>query len=383
MERMEPWRGGAETSAQQFIQHLLALGHEVELYTRSRPSPAPGLEVKVVRCAATTRSGRSAAFARAVDKRLAKSDADVIHAISPCLRADVYEPRGGTVVETIARNLALRRSQATRSLKRLTNRFNLRQRLMLDLERRLLTREPRPMVVALSDYVIEQLCRHYAFPETHIRKIFNGVDPDPADDEQRRQDRQEIRALYGIDDDALLVMLVAHNFKLKGVGRWIEALRLLQEAGGPKVQSLVIGRDNPVHWQRVAASAGVADRVHFVGPTRRIAAFYRAADALVHPTYYDPCSRVVLEAMAAGLACVTTRYDGAAEMIDDGVSGYVLESPEDLPDLVRAVEMLADDDHRAAIGRAAANGSEGASMRRHTEQIAELYAELSARRTTA
>ncbi|MCH7814247.1 MAG: glycosyltransferase family 4 protein, partial [Planctomycetes bacterium] len=374
---------GAETSAQQFIQHLLALGHELELFTRSRPSPAPGLEVTVVRCPATTRSGRSAAFARAVDKLLARSDADVIHAISPCLRADVYEPRGGTVPETIARNLALRRSRATRSLKRLANRFNLRQRLMLDLERRLLTREPRPMVVALSDYVIDQLRRHYAFPETHIRKIFNGVDPDPADDQQRRRDRREIRGLYGIDDDALLVILVAHNFKLKGVGRWIEALRLLDRDGGPKLQSLVIGRDNPVHWQRVAAAAGVGDRVQFVGPTRRMAAFYRAADVLVHPTYYDPCSRVVLEAMAAGLACVTTRYDGAAEMIDEGLSGYVLDSPEDVPSLVRAVETLADADRRSAMGRAAADRSGGASMRRHTEQVVELYAELCGRRTTA
>lgn len=380
IERTEPWRGGAETSTQQFMQHVLSMGHQVEIFTRSRLSPAPGIKVHTLSSPARTRSGRTASFSRAVDRRLADADVNVVHAISPCLRADIYEPRGGTVVETIARNLALRRSGPGRSLKRLANRFNFRQRLMLDLERRLLSRRPGPIVVAISDYVVRQLRTHYDFPESQIARIFNGVDPDNTEESRRADNRREIRGLYGIGQDDLLVLLVAHNFKLKGVSRWIEALRRLADETHPAVRSLVVGRGSPIRWQRLAAAAGVGDRIQFTGPTRRIAAFYHAADVLVHPTYYDPCSRVVLESMVAGLPCVTTRYDGASELMENGVSGFVLDSPEEVDELARRVQQLADREVRLEMGRRAARAGQQASMRRHAEQIAALYEQIAERR---
>ena len=42
---------------------------------------------------------------------------------------------------------------------------------------------------------------------------------------------------------------------------------------------------------------------------------YFAADFLVHPTFYDPCSLVVLEALACGLPVITTRANGASELL--------------------------------------------------------------------
>jgi UDP-glucose:(heptosyl)LPS alpha-1,3-glucosyltransferase len=382
MERIEPWRGGAETSTHQFMQHLVGMGVELEIVTRSRLSSAPGMKVHTVRSNSATRSGRSAAFAREADRLTALADVDLVHAISPCTRADIYEPRGGTVVETIARNLALRRGRTARSLKRLTNRFNYRQRLMLELERSILGRPHPPIVVALSEYVVRQLREHYGFPESRVRKIFNGVDPDLTDQSRRRRDRREIRELYGVAEDDLLAILVAHNFKLKGVARWIEAVAALVGDTTLRLQSLVIGNDNPIRWQRTVAAAGVGDRIQFTGPTKRIAAFYHAADLLVHPTYYDPCSRVVLESMASGLPCVTTRFDGAAEAIEDGVSGFVLESPEDVAGLAERVRMLADTGRRAKMAQRATLASAGTSMRRHTEEMAALYAETAGHRGT-
>ena len=54
---------------------------------------------------------------------------------------------------------------------------------------------------------------------------------------------------------------------------------------------------------------------------------YFAADFLVHPTFYDPCSLVVLEALACGLPIITTRYNGASELLHAAApqqEGYVL-----------------------------------------------------------
>ena len=381
MERIESARGGAETSTLQFARHLLDLGIEVELFTLSSPAVASEIKVHSIDVDGSTRTRRSAAFVHEVDRLTGAGSFDVVHAISPCRQADVYEPRGGTVVETMARNLALRRTAAARFVKRLANRFNRRQRLMLELERQLLGGDRKPFVLALSDYVVRQLRAHYDFPESHIRKVFNGVDPDESSDADRARDRREIRSRYGIADDELLVLLVAHNFKLKGVGRWIEAAARLVQAGQVNLRSLVVGRGDSARWRRMAASVGAADRVLFAGPTDRVSAFYHAADLLVHPTYYDPCSRVVLEALAAGLPAITTRYDGAAEAIEDGVNGWVLASPEDVEGLAERVSRLADPQHRQEMGRHAEQAGRKASMRRHAEQVATVYEEVARRRT--
>ena len=47
-EWLDPWRGGAETSTQQFIHHLMAGNVELHLFTRSRPSPTPGMHVHTI-----------------------------------------------------------------------------------------------------------------------------------------------------------------------------------------------------------------------------------------------------------------------------------------------------------------------------------------------
>jgi UDP-glucose:(heptosyl)LPS alpha-1,3-glucosyltransferase len=83
-----------------------------------------------------------------------------------------------------------------------------------------------------------------------------------------------------------------------------------------------------------------ANRVWHAGPTGDVAPFYRAAAALVHPTYYDPCSLVTLEALACGLPVVTTAHNGAAELIAGTGAGAVVASPDDVPELARALRRV-------------------------------------------
>jgi UDP-glucose:(heptosyl)LPS alpha-1,3-glucosyltransferase len=280
------------------------------------------------------------------------------------------------VAETIERNLALRSSPTARSLKRYANRFNLKQRYTLRLERGLLRDPHGPTVVALSDYVVEQLRRHYALPDGRIRKVFNGVDPDPTTPGERARHRDEIRREYDVPAAATLVLCVAHNFRLKGVARWMEALAILRDRGVNDVRSLVLGRDDSVRWRRLVDRLSLNSHLTFVGPTDRVREFYHAADVLVHPTYYDPCSRVVLEAMSSGLACITTRWDGAAEVVSDGVSGFVLAEPTDVGRLADCVQKLRHPALRKAMGEAARVSSQRGSMAQHARELLAVYEDV-------
>ena len=373
VEWLDAWRGGAETSSLQFMHHLMERGVEVHVFTRSRPSPAPGLYVHHIGGASMSRTRRSITFTHRVERLLRSNSYDIIHAITPCRFADIYQPRGGTVAESVVRNLAILDFGAARLVKRCANRLNFKQRHTLALERALLSNADGPLVIAISDYVVRQLREHYDVPTERIHKIYNGIDPGPTTPGEWARHRAAIREEYHIADSHCLVLLIAHNFRLKGVQRWMEALALLVERGVTDVQSLVVGKGDSEKWHRLAARLGVAEHLAFTGPSERVRAFRHAADVLVHPTYYDPCSRVVLEAMVAGLPCVTTRWDGASEMIEDGKNGYILQDPRDTAALADRVQCLRDRDLRDRIGRAAGVAAERASMARHTEEMISVY----------
>ncbi len=372
-ESVSSVRGGAETSTSQFLQHLLDQGVNVDLYTQTRLEARERLTVHTIETSGGLRALRTLRFSSKVDQLLAGRQYDVVHAITPCLAANVYQPRGGTVPETVERNLVMRQSSASRALKRIGNHFNLKQRAMLRLERRLVCRRRPPVVVAISEYVRRQLTHHYRLNGDSIRLIFNGVDCQPRSDDQRRLDRAAVRELYGVAEDQVLALVVAHNFRLKGVAQWLAALRLLCSRHGDKFKTVIIGKASARPYVRLAHSLGVADLAMFVGPTQRTREFFHAADVLVHPTYYDPCSRVVLEAMLYGVPPVTTRFNGAAEVITDGVTGKIIDSPEDTEDLARAVENAATPEFRSRLEREHRDLVERFSMKRHAIEMIDLY----------
>jgi len=116
--------------------------------------------------------------------------------------------------------------------------------------------------------------------------------------------------------------------------------------------------------------------VFFAGPSQRVAAFFHAADILAHPTHYDPCSRVVLEAMAAGLPVITTRYNGASECVTDGREGYVISSPVDIEALADRIVRLAEPDHRHQCARSALAAVGQFTTARHAAEVVRLYEDI-------
>lgn len=382
IERIEIWRGGAETSTMQFAEHLAADGCRVNILTTSYPPSTPSLNIIPIHARGRFRAIRTRRFIEQATRHVRTIDYDIVHCITPCPAADVYQPRGGTVPEMLQRNLAFRSSPMRKRLKRIGQRINLKYRVISSLERQLLTRNPAPRVIAISRYVADQLKEHYGLNGEQVRLIFNGVDPDTSLPAERRTHRAQVRRQFELADHDLMILCVAHNFKLKGVGPLIHALarRVQRERQGGaapgRAFAVIVGRDNPAPFARLARDLNIADRVLFTGPTPRVQTFFHAADLLVHATYYDPCSRVVLEALSAGLPVITTKFNGAGERIVDGREGYVIESPDDVAALADRIERLADPDHRAACARNAPKAVEGIAMRDHARRVRELYEEI-------
>ncbi len=371
IEHLEPWRGGAETSTLELSRLLKARGHEVHVITATPTPPPPDLIVDRIPAARVLRPLQTVTFVRRAAEFLRRSPFDRVLAISPLPEADVYQPRGGLIGETLNRNVALRPSRQARAVKRALLALNFKHRAMLELEREIF-RPGGPRIAAVSGYVARQCERIYGVRPPRVRVIFNGVNaPDPTDAE-RAAARSEIRRQYEISDDTLLLLFMAHNFRLKGLYPLIEAVARLTRAASPPLRLLVVGRDNPVRFQRRVEALGVERQVTFAGPTQRSAAFWAAADVCVHPTYYDPCSRVVLEALWHGLPCITTVWNGAAELIRNGVEGFVIDSPDNVPALVEAIAATFSAPRRRDMSRQARALRPRMSMSRHVEELEAL-----------
>ncbi|HAA05384.1 MAG TPA: hypothetical protein DCE18_18745 [Syntrophobacteraceae bacterium] len=334
IERFDPLAGGAEKYTDELIRGLLARGHQVRLFARDARSVPVGANYQVVPVNGLFRWQKDLAYAQHADQLANSAPLDVLLSMGKTTAMDVLQPHGGSILHSQQQNVARIPSVLLRTLKGLFNHVNPRQVRARQREAHLFRRRPPPQVVAVSRMVADDLHRYHGVPEERLHVIYNGVDLQRFAPSTLAERRTEARQRFAVDDRTLLFALVAHNFKLKGVAELIQAAARLC-ADEQAFCVLVAGKANPRHYQRMAQDLGCGNHIRFTGPLEVVEDLYAAADVYVHPTWYDPCSLVVLEALAAGLPVITTRFNGASEIMTDGCQGFLLDTPAD-------VERLAD-----------------------------------------
>jgi UDP-glucose:(heptosyl)LPS alpha-1,3-glucosyltransferase len=231
---------------------------------------------------------------------------------------------------------------------------------------------PNSLFIAVSQRVANDLQRLQGVPPNRIRIIHNGVDIDHFDSQRHVAAGVAIRRRLGIDADDVIVIVVAHNHRLKGVHVVSHAVRRLRREGLP-VRLLVCGTPQP------GSSCGraVSDWVLQAGSVIDTAPFYAAADIAVQASFYDACSLATLESLASGLPVITTRANGAAELITPGRDGIVLDDPADVTALTAALRTLAVDRlGRMSMGRAARRSAAAHAREGTFAAVVGVYAEV-------
>ena len=163
---------------------------------------------------------------------------------------------------------------------------------------------------------------------------------------------------------------------MKGLRTLMEALALLKREGGTSLKLLVLGRDRKAPFQRLATKLGISEEVLFAGSTDEPEKYYGAADLLVHPTFYDACSLTVLEALASGLAVITTASNGASGAVTDGENGFVIENPEDINLVCERIAYFFDKDPRQRASVRARKAMEQYSLETNYHHILGVFSEV-------
>ena len=216
----------------------------------------------------------------------------------------------------------------------------------------------------------------HGVPEERIRLIPNGVDAGRFSPQHCSGFREPMRRELGCRDNETLFLLVAHNLLLKNAEAAIRALARLT-ANGTAARLVILGGKRPARFVRLARKLGLSERVAFFEAVSDVRLYYAASDVYLHPTWYDPCSLVALEALACGLPVITTRFNGVSEIMTDGVHGFVLGDPADAGALAGKMGELSDPELRARMGEAARRLASEHTFERQTEEFLSLYREVS------
>lgn len=369
-ESFNPRGGGEERWTAEFWHHLVTAGHNTHVVTFNILNQSERRNFHLLKDSKTI-IGR----ARAVSNFIANSMPMVTYDTGTGWSADVFHPQAGS------RLLSMDRFHASydavlRARMVISPRLNLLRWQMRHVERMAAQRAVR--VIAVSRGLRSTFGEKYGLSPRRVTVIPNGV-------ATKRFSRQAIapwrnaqRAKLGVGA-SLLFLMVAQNLRLKGFDIALRAFALLR-GQGVDAKLAVAGGVLDRAWRGLPEQLGLSEHVLFCGNVPEIEPLYAAADVFLHPTRWDACSLATIEAMAAGLPVVTTTANGAAELITDGVDGFVLPFPCDHRRLADLMFALRDPAVRGHIGATAQISASRADVGANYRSVESVLAEVAAER---
>jgi len=241
-------------------------------------------------------------------------------------------------------------------------------------------------LVAASVAEAKDLIRLYHASRDRICVAQPGVDPRLF----APQDSAGLRRRLGLE--ASRVALFAGRLEpLKGAQILLDAAAALRRR--PEFDDLavvVVGDDSGDgarhddggerrRLERHAAHVGLRDHVRFMGavPHEELPVFYAMADVCVMPSKTESFGLVALEAQALGTPVVAASVGGLREVVEDEVTGLLVEG-HDPADYARAIaEVLADPMRRREMGDEARRRAGRFTWRRAVDRLAAIYDRLS------
>ena len=219
-------------------------------------------------------------------------------------------------------------------------------------------------------------------PEQYLT-IYSGFELDRFLTIRDRLTVEAAKQRLGIPAAAPVVGKIARLFPLKGHEQFLASAAEIARMN-PAVWFLLVG-DGPIRpeIERQIAALGLRDRTVFTGRVApdEVPACIQAMDVVVHTSLREGLARVLPQAGAVGKPIVTFDLDGAPEVVEEGVSGYLVK-PLDTSALARRViELLADPARGRRMGeRGRAFVERTFSVERMVQLINEQYQRLLAAR---
>jgi UDP-glucose:(heptosyl)LPS alpha-1,3-glucosyltransferase len=357
--------GGAEGFVDQYTNQLASSGHEVHIFAHQwQRDNAPHLHVHPVPAWTFNSFIRSLSFSWYAAREIRKQKFDVVQSHERIFDQDVYRAGDGCHREWLEQ-----RKQFLSPVKRWFLVFNPFHQLILFMEKGMFEKGWCRKIVAISEMVKKDIQKHYRVADDKIEVVYNGVELERFHPENKKRFRSQIRETLKVPEASVLILFVGSGFERKGLKSLIQSLEFL---ASDNWDLLLMGKGN---WNRYLdfASPEKRKKVHCLDPVDDLEQYYAAADIFVLPSIYEPFGNANLEALASGLPIVTSAHSGAAEILEHGKSGMVVDNPSDPKEIAENINPLFDPDMRENMGRNARILAEKFTRERNVEEMIEVY----------
>ena len=192
-------------------------------------------------------------------------------------------------------------------------------------------------LITLTNQEKQDYLDHHIGPAKKIVTVFSGIPMEPFlhPSKNRMQMRQEL----GLSSTAFVAGCVARLVPIKNHSLIIDAVALLGDAI-PGLCFVLIGDGQlRTELETKIAQRNLQPRFKFVGWRNDIADCMQAFDVFVLCSKNEGMGRVFVEAQAAGIPAIGSRVCGIPEVIDDGKTGYLINSG-DAHDLSAKIKLL-------------------------------------------
>lgn len=232
-------------------------------------------------------------------------------------------------------------------------------------------------ICASNPVEADQLRSFYGAPPERIEPVPPGVDHaffSPGE-------RAGARTALGFDDRPTALFVG----RIQPLKQLPIAVRMLAELRDDRTRLVVVGGpsgpDGQAELEKVRAlvdELGLHERVQLVEPQPHhlLSTYYRAADVVVVPSRSESFGLVALEAAACGIPVVAASVGGLRTVVEDDVTGFLVESRDPAEFASRVDALLADPERAAAMGRAAAKGAARYAWSTTAGRLRRLYADL-------
>jgi len=359
-------RGGGERYAVNLGKGLAKLGHDVHVFAHMwEKNFYSGITFHKVPTFTFFSSLKNLSFAYNCRKMLENEHFDIIHSLSQTYFQDIYRMGDGVHRHWL-------RVQTPHPVYRFLKKLPLRQQAILHLENQTFHPSNYRLIICNSHLCEKHAVRYFKVPEERICVIYNGVDHATFHPGLRNEHNAVLRKKLQIHEKAFVILFIARNFSRKGLAYLIKSLPFIREKK-ELLKVVIIGRGESASYRHMARRTGFEEQLLFIGKSDNISQFYGIGDILVLPTLYDPFSNVCLEALACGIPVITTRENGAAEIIQQGETGIVIPDPSRSDELAEGISRFLSLEIRRSVRKKAVKSVNEFTIERNTRQTLEAY----------
>jgi UDP-glucose:(heptosyl)LPS alpha-1,3-glucosyltransferase len=360
-----PEIGGVEGVTRSIASGLARSGHDVHVFT-SEPNECAleGVTVHKVRGWQFSSIAKTLSFPYFAKKAIAQEEFDIVHAFSRMTGADIYRLADPPQAAHLHRNY--------KGFKSIFSKLSLRNRTILRLERDTY-KNYQTTLVTNSYRTRRDLERYCEVDGSRVSVIRNGVDTERFHPSLREQHRALILNELNIPLDARVLLFVGNDFRRKGLVQTVQVFENLQQRMPDKpLHLIVVGLERNMTVRKGVEERDLSSTVHFMGRCKNSERFYGAADVFILPTREDPFANTILESLATGVPVITTRTNGAAELIESELQGAVVPSADDCNAMTGAAEKLLKQTDRKDIQ----NACRGLALQYSWDETVSHYEEL-------